>query len=113
VTTWGYIIFKDRVLTKSIRKEVLKRKTEEDKTHEHYLSRSLFTVHGWDVYDHISKMAQYCTYSLRQKVKLKYGNRKLKTMSEPKIMRMDWRSLGYWPVYKDGRLEWEKDQDKE
>jgi hypothetical protein len=30
-------------------------------------------------------------------------------MSDPKIMRMDWRSLGYWPVYKDGRLEWEKD----
>lgn len=32
-------------------------------------------------------------------------------MSEPKIMRMDWRSLGYWPVYKEGRLEWEKEQD--
>ena len=32
-------------------------------------------------------------------------------MVEPKIMRMDWRSLGYWPVYKDGRLKWEKDQD--
>ena len=30
---------------------------------------------------------------------------------EAKIMRMDWRSLGYWPVYKDGRLEWEKEQD--
>lgn len=26
-------------------------------------------------------------------------------------MKMDWRSLGYWPVYKDGRLEWEKDSD--
>ena len=24
-------------------------------------------------------------------------------------MRMDWRSLGYWPVYKDGKLTWEKD----
>jgi hypothetical protein len=29
---------------------------------------------------------------------------------EPKIMRMDWRPLGYWPVYKDGKLEWEKDE---
>ena len=25
-------------------------------------------------------------------------------------MRMDWRSLGYWPVYKDGKLTWEKDE---
>ena len=24
-------------------------------------------------------------------------------------MKMDWRSLGYWPVYKDGKLRWEKD----
>jgi hypothetical protein len=24
-------------------------------------------------------------------------------------MRMDWRSLGYWPIYKDGKLTWEKD----
>ena len=31
---------------------------------------------------------------------------------EPKIMKMDWRSLGYWPVYKDGKLTWEKDPDK-
>jgi hypothetical protein len=31
-------------------------------------------------------------------------------MNTPKIMNMDWRSLGYWPVYKDGRLEWESDQ---
>lgn len=30
-------------------------------------------------------------------------------MKDPKIMKMDWRSLGYWPVYKDGRLQWEKD----
>jgi hypothetical protein len=29
-------------------------------------------------------------------------------MREPKIMKMDWRPLGYWPVYKDGKLEWEK-----
>lgn len=28
-------------------------------------------------------------------------------------MSMDWRSLGYWPVYKDGKLIWEKDQDKD
>lgn len=30
-------------------------------------------------------------------------------MGESKIMRMDWRSLGYWPVYKDGKLAWEKE----
>lgn len=34
-------------------------------------------------------------------------------MSESKIMRMDWRSLGYWPVYKDGKPTWEKDQDEQ
>jgi hypothetical protein len=22
---------------------------------------------------------------------------------------MDWRALGYWPVYKDGKKVWEKD----
>jgi hypothetical protein len=27
---------------------------------------------------------------------------------DPKIMSMDWRSLGYWPVYKDGKKVWEK-----
>jgi hypothetical protein len=32
---------------------------------------------------------------------------------ESKIMRMDWRSLGYWPVYKDGRLEWEPQDNEE
>jgi hypothetical protein len=32
---------------------------------------------------------------------------------EPKIMKMDWRSLGYWPVYKDEKLTWEKDPDKD
>jgi hypothetical protein len=31
-------------------------------------------------------------------------------MKEPKITQMDWRSLGYWPVYKDGRMVWEKDE---
>jgi hypothetical protein len=31
---------------------------------------------------------------------------------EPKIAKMDWRALGYWPVYKDGRLVWEKDAKK-
>lgn len=30
-------------------------------------------------------------------------------MKEPKIMKMDWRPLGYWPAYKDGKMEWEKD----
>jgi hypothetical protein len=34
-------------------------------------------------------------------------------MNEPKIMKMDWRPLGYWPVYRDGRLEWEKDPDND
>ena len=33
-------------------------------------------------------------------------------MKEPKIMKMDWRPLGYWPVYKDGKLTWEKDLDE-
>ncbi len=27
---------------------------------------------------------------------------------EPKITKMDWRALGYWPVYKDGKKVWEK-----
>lgn len=26
-------------------------------------------------------------------------------------MKMDWRPLGYWPVYTDGKLAWEKDSD--
>jgi hypothetical protein len=25
---------------------------------------------------------------------------------------MDWRALGYWPVYKDGKKVWEKDDNK-
>lgn len=29
-------------------------------------------------------------------------------MKEPKIYRMDWRALGYVPVYKDGKLIWVK-----
>ena len=28
-------------------------------------------------------------------------------------MKMDWRSLGYWPVYKDGKLTWEKDPEND
>jgi len=28
---------------------------------------------------------------------------------EPKITKMDWRALGYWPVYKNGKKVWEKD----
>jgi hypothetical protein len=27
---------------------------------------------------------------------------------EPNIVKMDWKALGYWPVYKDGKLVWEK-----
>lgn len=30
-------------------------------------------------------------------------------MKQSNIYRMDWRSLGYWPVYKDGYLVWEMD----
>lgn len=38
--------------------------------------------------------------------------------TEPKIMKMDWRSLNYWPVYKDGKKVWvpkdkvKKDEDE-
>ena len=32
---------------------------------------------------------------------------------EPKITKMDWRALGYWPVYKDGKKVWEKDNKNE
>lgn len=35
------------------------------------------------------------------------------SMKEPKIMKMDWRPLGYWPVYKDGKLTWEKDPEND
>jgi hypothetical protein len=31
---------------------------------------------------------------------------------EPKITKMDWRSLGYWPVWKDGKKVWEKDKNE-
>jgi hypothetical protein len=31
-------------------------------------------------------------------------------MKEPKIMSMDWRGLGYWPVWKDGKIVWEKNE---
>lgn len=33
-------------------------------------------------------------------------------MKEPKITKMDWRDLGYWPVYRDGKKIWEKDNDR-
>jgi hypothetical protein len=29
-------------------------------------------------------------------------------MKEPRIYQMDWRALGYIPVYKDGKLVWVK-----
>jgi hypothetical protein len=32
-------------------------------------------------------------------------------MKEASIMKMDWKALGYWPVYKDGKLVWEKEKD--
>jgi len=28
------------------------------------------------------------------------------TMKEPKIMKMDWKSLGYEREYKDGKIRW-------
>jgi hypothetical protein len=31
---------------------------------------------------------------------------------EPKITKMDWRSLGYWPVLKDGKKVWVPKDDK-
>lgn len=31
---------------------------------------------------------------------------------DPKIMSMDWRSLGYWPVYKNGKKVWVPKDDK-
>jgi hypothetical protein len=31
-------------------------------------------------------------------------------MKEPKIMSMDWKSLGYWPIYREGKLSWEAQQ---
>lgn len=34
-------------------------------------------------------------------------------MPTPKIMNMDWRALGYWPVYKDGKLTWEKEENND
>lgn len=33
-------------------------------------------------------------------------------MDAPKIMNMDWRVLGYWPVWKDGKKIWVKDESK-
>lgn len=27
-------------------------------------------------------------------------------------MKMDWRPLGYWPVYIDGKLTWEKENNE-
>lgn len=31
---------------------------------------------------------------------------------EPKITQMDWRSLGYWPIWKDGKKVWVPKDDK-
>jgi hypothetical protein len=31
---------------------------------------------------------------------------------EPKIAQMDWRSLGYWPVYNNGKKEWVPQNEK-
>ena len=31
---------------------------------------------------------------------------------EPKITQMDWRSLGYWPEYKNGKKVWVPKDDK-
>jgi hypothetical protein len=29
---------------------------------------------------------------------------------ESRILQMDWRSLGYWPVWSDGNMTWEKNE---
>ena len=34
------------------------------------------------------------------------------SMNTPKIMTMDWRALGYWPVWKDGKKIWVKNESK-
>jgi hypothetical protein len=34
-------------------------------------------------------------------------------MKEPKITKMDWKALGYWPVYKDGKLKWVPEKEYE
>ena len=34
-------------------------------------------------------------------------------MKEPRIMQMDWKSLGYERIYVDGRLRWVPQQLKE
>jgi hypothetical protein len=31
---------------------------------------------------------------------------------DPNIMNMDWRSLGYWPIWKDGKKVWVPKDDK-
>ena len=28
-------------------------------------------------------------------------------MKEASIMKMDWKALGYWPIYREGKLSWE------
>jgi hypothetical protein len=33
-------------------------------------------------------------------------------MKEPKIMRMDWKALGYERMYVDGRIKWVPQQIK-
>jgi len=33
-------------------------------------------------------------------------------MDTPKIMNMDWRALGYWPVWENGKKIWVKDESK-
>lgn len=32
--------------------------------------------------------------------------------TESKIMQMDWRILGYWPVWKDGKKVWVPQDEK-
>ena len=33
-------------------------------------------------------------------------------MDTPKIMNMDWKALGYWPVWENGKKIWVKDESK-
>lgn len=34
------------------------------------------------------------------------------SMKEPKIIKMDWRSLGYWLVWKNGKKVWVPEDDE-
>lgn len=45
--------------------------------------------------------------------KIEASDDNLNLLKEPKIMKMDWRALGYWPVYRGSKLVWEKEQNEQ